>query len=173
MKNRGFYKRKQGVLIVLIGFLVLLFWPQKFTNPVKGAVQSDWNPKSFWYYPWGKSVTHKGVDIFAKKGTTVVASTGGLVVGKGNSPMGGNYILLLGPKWRVHYYAHLERIDCKLFHYKKRGSAIGKVGDTGNAKGKPPHLHYTIFTVLPYFWNCDSGPHGIRKMWYVNPTPFL
>jgi len=41
--------------------------PQNLKMPVKGATESDYNANSFWFYPWGKSVTHKGVDIFAKK----------------------------------------------------------------------------------------------------------
>ena len=39
--------------------------------PVKGATINDWNSESFWHYPWGKSVVHHGIDIFAKKGTSV------------------------------------------------------------------------------------------------------
>ncbi len=45
--------------------------------PVAGATISSYNQNSFWAYPWGKSVTHKGVDIFAKEGTAVLSSTGG------------------------------------------------------------------------------------------------
>ncbi|EMP01631.1 hypothetical protein LEP1GSC171_1035 [Leptospira santarosai str. HAI1380] len=35
---------------------------------MEGANQSSYSIDSFWFYPWGKSITHKGVDIFAKKG---------------------------------------------------------------------------------------------------------
>ena len=53
--------------MLIIGFLI----PQNLKMPVKGATKSDYNSKSFWFYPWGKSVTHKGIDIFAKKGTEI------------------------------------------------------------------------------------------------------
>jgi len=64
------------LVILIIGFLI----PQNLKMPVKGASKSSYNSKSFWAYPWGKSVTHKGVDIFAKKGTEINSSTSGLVV---------------------------------------------------------------------------------------------
>jgi hypothetical protein len=56
-------KKKIGLSILTI-VIVGLILPQKFTMPVEGATKSSYNEKSFWYYPWGKSVTHKGVDIF-------------------------------------------------------------------------------------------------------------
>lgn len=59
------------ILIVIIRFL----FPQNLKMPVTGATKSDYHPESFWYYPWGKSGTHKGVDIFANKGTPVTSST--------------------------------------------------------------------------------------------------
>src|SRR5688572_20760807 len=36
--------------VLLSGFII----PQKFSMPVVGATQADYNPKSFWFYPWGK-----------------------------------------------------------------------------------------------------------------------
>ena len=78
--------------------------------PVKGATKSDYNSKSFWFYPWGESVTHKGVDIFAKKETEINSSTSGLVLYSGKISMGGMFVLVLGPKWRLHYYAHLNEL---------------------------------------------------------------
>jgi murein DD-endopeptidase MepM/ murein hydrolase activator NlpD len=76
--------------------------------PVEGATKSDYNKDTFWFYPWGKSVTHKGVDIFAKEGTNVKSSTWGIVLYSGKIEVGGNVVLILGPKWRLHYYAHLK-----------------------------------------------------------------
>jgi hypothetical protein len=46
-----------GILVIIgVGFVI----PQKFSMPVKGATNSDYNKDSFWYCPWGKSGTHKG-----------------------------------------------------------------------------------------------------------------
>lgn len=155
--------------LLLIGFLL----PQNLKMPVKGATKKDYNQESFWYYPWGKSITHKGVDVFAKKGNDVLAATNGIVLFAGEIGMGGNFILMLGPKWRLHYYAHLNTIETKRFKWHKSGAAIATVGDSGNAKGKPPHLHYSIVTPIPYLWRIDNSKQGWKKMFYLNPIKYL
>ncbi|MDP4663763.1 MAG: M23 family metallopeptidase, partial [Salibacteraceae bacterium] len=63
-----------------IVFLIGLLIPQSFEMPVENASKADFNKDSFWYYPWGKSGTHKGVDIFAKAGTSLHSATPGLVL---------------------------------------------------------------------------------------------
>ena len=55
-------------LVFVLGFLI----PETLVIPVKAARASDWNKNTFWYEPWGKSITHKGIDIFAKQGTPVL-----------------------------------------------------------------------------------------------------
>jgi peptidoglycan LD-endopeptidase LytH len=99
----AYLKKYKILLIVLTGYLI----PQQVAIPVKGATSRDWHPKSFWYYPWGKSVTHKGVDIFAREGTPVISATPGIVIYAGTLGRGGNVALVLSSKWRIHYYAHL------------------------------------------------------------------
>lgn len=141
--------------------------------PVKGATNSDYNSESFWYYPWGKSITHKGVDIFAMKGTSVNSSTSGLVLFASKIKMGGKFVLILGPKWRLHYYAHLNSINTKRFSWVNHQTVIGTVGTSGNAVGKPPHLHYSILTPIPYIWRIDSDRQGWKKMFYLNPIPYF
>ncbi len=153
--------------------IVGIILPQKFSNPVDGATKSSYNEKSFWYYPWGKSVTHKGVDIFAKEGTTVRSSTNGLVIYCGQIKMGGNVVLVLGPKWRLHYYSHLQTIKTSTFTWSARNEIIGTVGTSGNAIGKSPHLHYSIVTLIPYFWLIDTDRQGWKKMFYLNPIIYL
>ena len=161
------------VLLALCIFLTGFALPQSFRMPVEGAGRSSFNPRSFWYHPWGRSVTHKGVDIFAKAGTPVHASVPGIVVYTGKLGRGGNVVHLLGPKWRIHYYAHLNTIKAKRGDIVGHKDVIGTVGNTGNAVGKPSHLHYTIATLIPYPWMADDGPHGLRRMWYLDPTPLL
>lgn len=156
-------------LILLIGFIV----PQNFKMPVQGATKNSYHPESFWYYPWGRSGTHKGVDIFAKKGTTVFSSVPGIVLYRGTINMGGNVVVVLGPKWRIHYYAHLDTIRTSTFSFVGHEDALGTVGDSGNAKGKPPHLHYSIVTLLPYVWRMDTSHQGWKKMFYLNPIDYL
>jgi murein DD-endopeptidase MepM/ murein hydrolase activator NlpD len=156
-------------VLLLAGFII----PQKLIMPVERATMNSYSQNSFWAYPWGKSVTHKGVDIFAKKGTAIHAATPGLVVSRGKSERGGNYVLVLGTKWRLHYYAHLDEIKTKRFSFVSSNTVIGTVGNTGNAIGKPSHLHYTIKTIIPYPWQMDKGVQGKRKMFYLNPIKYL
>ncbi len=141
--------------------------------PVKGAGKGDYHAESFWYYPWGKSVTHKGVDIFAKRGTVINSATSGLVLYSGKIRMGGNVVLVLGPKWRLHYYAHLDETRTSVFSFVNKKSIIGTVGATGNAAGKPPHLHYSILTMVPYPWRIDSDRQGWKKMFFLNPIDYF
>jgi murein DD-endopeptidase MepM/ murein hydrolase activator NlpD len=161
------------IYFLLITLIIGLLLPQNFTMPVEGASKADYNSESFWYYPWGKSVTHKGVDIFANEGTPVLSATKGWVIYAGNINMGGNVVLVLGPKWRFHYYAHLFDIQTTSFSWVQNETLLGSVGSTGNAAGKSPHLHYSISTLLPYFWLIDNDRQAWKKMFYLNPTPYL
>jgi len=165
--------RKKILIILFAIILAGLIVPQQFRMPVERATMADFNPKTFWYYPWGKSVTHKGVDIFANEGRNLYPSIAGLVLYSGKIDIGGNVILILGPKWRFHYYAHLYKCDVKSLTWVKRDKIIGKVGSSGNAAGKPPHLHYSIITPIPYFWRIDKSKQGWKKMFYLNPIDYL
>jgi murein DD-endopeptidase MepM/ murein hydrolase activator NlpD len=171
-RNLKAISRKITLAILLI-ILVGLILPQELSMPVEGATKNSYNPKSFWYYPWGKSGTHKGVDIFAKTGTNVNSSVSGLVLFTGRIGMGGMVVLILGPKWRLHYYAHLNEIKTSTFSWVGRGKIIGTVGTSGNARGKQPHLHYSIMTPIPYPWHMDTDHQGWKKIFYVNPIGLL
>lgn len=151
--------------VFLIGWCI----PENPKIPVNGASERDYHPQSFWYYPWGHSITHKGVDIFATKGTTLRSATNGIVLYTGHLEVGGRVVFILGPKWRVHYYAHLEEIQTSFLSLVTNKTVIGKVGDSGNAKGKQPHLHYAIVTLIPYVWLIDDDRQGWKKMFYLNP----
>lgn len=165
--------RTAGLLSLLAILIVGLLMPQNLINPVEGANQKSYNAKSFWFYPWGKSGTHKGIDIFAKEGTSVVCPTNAVVLFTGEITLGGNVVVALGPKWRIHYFAHLREIETTTFSWLDRGERIGTVGTTGNAKGKQPHLHYSIFSLIPYPWRIDASPQGWKKMFYLNPIEQL
>ena len=161
------------LFLLLTVFIAGLVVPHHKHMPVKGATVADYNPESFWHYPWGKSITHKGVDIFANQGTEVQSATPGIVVFEGRIGMGGEVVLVLGPKWRLHYYAHLDHRSVQLFSLVSTGKKIGAVGNTGNAAGKPPHLHYSIFSLVPLPWRIDDAPQGWRKMFYLNPIDYF
>lgn len=165
-------RRRKLTLAVTSLFLAGLLWPQGLQLPVAGASHADYHPDSFWHYPWGESVTHKGIDIFAEQGTPVYAAAPGWVLFSGTFEKGGKVALLLGPKWRLHYYAHLHELKARRFSFAHRQSIIGTVGTSGNAAGKPPHLHYSLLSLLPYPWRIDRSPQGWKKMFYLDPTAY-
>ncbi|QIL21698.1 M23 family metallopeptidase [Thermomonas sp. HDW16] len=90
---------------------------------------------------------HEGTDIFAKRGTPVTSATRGIVVRIGDYGIGGKHVWVLGPGGERHYYAHLDGWAPGLRQYRvvRAGDFLGFVGDTGNARGTPPHLHYGIY----------------------------
>lgn len=69
----------------------------------------------------------------------------GLVLRVGRNRLGGNVVTVLGPAFQVHYFAHLDRFGgFRAGDIVRAGDVLGYVGDSGNAKGGPPHLHYAI-----------------------------
>jgi len=156
-------------LVIIVFLLLVAFVPYNYVMPVKGAGIKSYSQQSFWVYPWGKSGHHKGVDIFAKQGTPVLSATKGIVVYVGQLSLGGNVVLVVGPRFKTHYYAHLKKIKTTSLSLVSEGEEIGEVGTTGNAKGKPPHLHYSIGQTLPKIFS--EGP--IVKRFYTDPTPLL
>ena len=155
--------------IILIGLLI----PQNLKMPVVGADNNSYNHETFWYEGWGTSIVHKGIDVFAKKGTSVHSATKGIVLVTTEYGKGGKFVLVLGPKWRLHYYAHLDEIKTKRFAFVDQDTEIGTVGNTGNAATTPAHLHYGIGTLVLYPWRIDKAPLGWQKMFYLNPIDYL
>lgn len=90
---------------------------------------------------------HEGVDIFAARGTPVRSSTRGLVLRVADYGLGGRQVWVLGPGGERHYYAHLDDFAPGIARMDivRPGDLLGFVGDTGNARGTPPHLHYGIY----------------------------
>ena len=154
---------------ILIGFLV----PERKVIPVEGATRSDWNANTFWYEPWGSSGVHKGIDIFSDKGTPVIASTDMLILYRGRIKKGGNIVVGLGAKWRLHYFAHLEEINENDSLFLAKGQPIGTVGSTGNARGKQPHLHFSLLSLVPIPWRADSSSQGYKKIFYLDPIKYF
>lgn len=99
---------------------------------------------------WGASRSqgrsHEGIDIFAPRNTQVLSSTHGLVARRGWNRLGGRIITVIGPGGHRHYYAHLEAWDLPdEGDWVEAGQVLGYVGNSGNAAGTPPHLHYGIY----------------------------
>jgi len=148
------------VVIILTIVLALFVLPEKITNPVLGATPKDWNHTTFWYEPWEKSGVHKGIDIFGKKNTHVVSPVNGVVLFSGELKRDGKVVAILGPKWRVHYVAHLNSYSVSEGDIVKLNENIGLLGNTGNAAGKPPHVHYSIVSLFPLPWLATSESQG-------------
>ncbi len=89
---------------------------------------------------------HKGIDIFAPKGTPVVAVSGGIISYIGEQPKGGNCLWLTTEDGASFYYAHLDRWAPGLYEGMevRSGDLLGYVGNTGNAKTTPSHLHFAV-----------------------------
>ena len=167
-------RRRKWLALSVLALLVAGFLlPQRLVIPVRDATAGDWNHATFWHHPWGRSVTHKGIDIFAAKGTPALSASHGIVVFSGTLGYGGRVVIALGPKWRFHYYAHLDKIDAGLGQWLVPGQPLGSVGDSGNAAGKPPHLHYSVFTPMPYPWLYQSGPQSYLRPFFLNPHELL
>ena len=98
---------------------------------------------------------HEGIDIFAPRGTPIQATTKGVVNKVGDDRLGGRVVFIIGPGGAAHYYAHLESYaDIQPNDWVNSGDVIGYVGNSGNAKGTPPHVHYGVYingsAVNPY-----------------------
>jgi murein DD-endopeptidase MepM/ murein hydrolase activator NlpD len=113
--------------------------------PVVGIRSS--NLDDSWHAPRdGGARVHKGIDIFAPKGTEVVAVVDGVISFIGDQKLGGHCIWLTTENGASFYYAHLDRWAAGLYEGMEvqAGDLIGYVGNTGNAKFTPSHLHFGI-----------------------------
>lgn len=90
---------------------------------------------------------HEGVDIFASRGTPVTSTTRGVVASVRDGGLGGRQVWVQGPALERHYYAHLDgwAEDLSRGDVVLPGDLLGFVGDSGNARGTPTHLHYGIY----------------------------
>jgi murein DD-endopeptidase MepM/ murein hydrolase activator NlpD len=100
--------------------------------------------------------SHHGVDIFAPRGTPVLASAPGRVRRVDVSNLGGKVIWLDTRSNQRLYYAHLDSQIARPGQMVEIGDTLGLVGNTGNARTTPPHLHFGIY---------QRGP--------VDPYPFV
>ena len=126
--------------------------------PVEGAGNRDIG--SGWGDPRdGGSRSHRGVDIFAPRGTPALAVEPGRVRRVGTNRLGGNTVWLSGRGDRSYYYAHLDHQAVRSGEEVATGDTVGWVGNTGNAARTPPHLHFGV--------RLRGGPG------YVDPYPYV
>ncbi len=135
----------------------------KFEFPLSGkgnaSIQSFWGASR-----GGGSRSHEGNDIFAPKGHPAVAAVNGIVSSVRNLGLGGKQVWLRDDDTGYSlYYAHLDDWNVKENQRVKRGDTLGFVGNTGNARTTPPHLHFGIYTSSgaidpkPFIWKMDKA----------------
>ena len=88
---------------------------------------------------------HHGVDIFARRHTPIIAPTRAYVRSVTTRGIGGNIIWLRDSRGHNLYFAHLQTQLVNPRTYVNPGDTIGTVGNTGNAKLTPTHLHFGIY----------------------------
>jgi murein DD-endopeptidase MepM/ murein hydrolase activator NlpD len=134
--------------------------------------------KSFWGASRdGGRRKHEGNDLFAAKGTPLLAAVSGEVTRVNNGGLGGKTVWLYDDERDLrYYYAHLDEQFVRKGQYVRRGESIGTVGNTGNARTTPPHLHFGIYVkgkaIDPYPFLArptGSGPAPDNRF-SVHPT---
>ena len=101
---------------------------------------------------------HEGIDIFGKFRTPVLAAANGYVTKVNENKLGGKAVFMrpAGEDY-VLYYAHLDSQIAHEGQVVKKGDTLGLMGNTGNARTTPTHLHFGIYT--------GNGA--------INPLPFV
>jgi murein DD-endopeptidase MepM/ murein hydrolase activator NlpD len=112
--------------------------------PVGGlAWWSDdwWNPR---FTP--SFHLHEGLDIFADFGTPVRAPDAGVVIRITDGAVGGLAVWTRGTDGTQYYFAHLQEVAAGIEPGRPVGvgTVLGYVGDSGNARGGAPHLHFEV-----------------------------
>jgi murein DD-endopeptidase MepM/ murein hydrolase activator NlpD len=102
---------------------------------------------------------HEGVDIFARRGTPVRAASAGVVSRVQVTRLGGKVVWVRDRARNASiYYAHLDSQVARSGQQVEVGDLLGFVGNTGNARTTPPHLHFGVYR---------------RGEGAVDPAPFI
>lgn len=120
-------------------------------------VDGDVHWRDTWGAPRSGGRSHAGTDIYAQKGTPVVAvEPGWATASDGN--LGGLQVALTARDGTIYLYAHLDERTGPYPRAVTTREQLGTVGSSGNAAGGPPHLHFEV------------RPQGGER---VNPAPLL
>jgi murein DD-endopeptidase MepM/ murein hydrolase activator NlpD len=112
---------------------------------------------------------HEGIDIFVKRLTPVLAVAAGRAMPRTDA-LGGNTVWLNTPG-TSYYYAHLDRVAVRDQQRVRPGDVLGYVGNTGNARNMPSHLHFGV-----YRWGqkpVDPLPLLVARRFDAEPRPLL
>lgn len=162
VRDGDFLVRIQPELLRGGQYSVILTLDPALAFPVAGlgvrAIQSVWGDVRD-----GGRRSHEGVDIFARRGTPVVASVPGRVSRANVTNIGGKVVWLRdGRRNRSLYYAHLDSQAVSAGQWVEIGDTLGFVGNTGNARTTPPHLHFGVYY---------RGEGAVNPFPYLRPPP--
>lgn len=101
---------------------------------------------------------HHGIDIFAPRGTPAVAAAEATVTRVETTPRGGNVVWMRDVRGNRLYYAHLDTQRVVAGARVLPGDTVGFVGNTGNARTTPPHLHFGVYR---------RGEGPVDPYWFV------
>ena len=122
-------KRKRALNNGIKAIKAFLIWP------VKGQLTSRFGNRS------GRH--HDGIDIGARRGTSIVAAAEGKVMFAGWGPTGYGLMIIIKHKNDLTtVYAHNSHIHVHKNQMVKKGQKIASVGSTGRSTG--PHLHFEV-----------------------------
>ncbi|MCR5886261.1 M23 family metallopeptidase [Hymenobacter sp. J193] len=139
--------------------------------PVQG--KNDVAVGSFWGAERDQGARlHEGIDIFARRGTPVVAAAAGYITRVNETPRGGKVVWLADAAHGQHiYYAHLDRQLVQPGQQVRIGDTLGLVGNTGNARTTQPHLHFGVYRAgrgavdpYPFVRRADAAPAAPRSL---------
>lgn len=126
-------------------------WPCPASGQISSAFGDRSSPTE------GASTNHKGIDIPAPSGSSIVAAADGKVVISTYSYSAGNYIMIDHGGGLTTVYMHCSQLLVKEGETVKQGQTIAKVGSTGYSTG--PHLHFGV----------RSGGSYVNPSGYVSP----
>lgn len=117
-----------------------------------------------WLYSRPGGRYHEGIDLFAERGTPLVAVGDGTVFRVGWNSLGGWRLWLRDTGGTTYYYAHLESFAAAAREGASvsRGTVLGYMGDSGSARGTGVHLHFEIH---------PGGGGPVRPWPYVTSWP--
>ena len=116
--------------------------PKGWLSPVAGANEYS---NSFLVPRQNKLGIHGAIDVYAKRGTPIVAPVGGKVLSTRKGGKGGYTVKVMGNDGLTYYFAHMDSAAVvRSGDAIQAGAHLGFVGDSGNAKGTKPHLHFSV-----------------------------
>lgn len=108
-----------------------------------GSGSFIWPVPNYTYVSRWMSSGHRGADICAAYGTTIIASDSGTVIAAGWHYSYGNYVEIDHGNGYKTLYAHMSAISVTQGQAVSQGDKIGEVGSTGNSTGN--HCHFEMF----------------------------